>query len=122
MLTTDKVTIKFGGLTAVNEVSIHIKPNIITGLIGPNGAGKTTLFNAVSGVYKPTSGAVTFNGEIISGLKPYQINVKGISRTYQIINLFRKMDVIDNVLVGMHPSIPRRASRVFQDDRGRKPV
>jgi branched-chain amino acid transport system ATP-binding protein len=105
MLTTDKVSIKFGGLTAVNEVSIHIKPNIITGLIGPNGAGKTTLFNAVSGVYKPTSGAVTFNGEIISGLKPHQINVKGISRTYQIINLFWKMDVIDNVLVGMHPRL-----------------
>jgi branched-chain amino acid transport system ATP-binding protein len=105
MLTTDKVTIKFGGLTAVNEVSIHIKPNIITGLIGPNGAGKTTLFNAVSGVYKPKSGTVTFNGELISGLKPYQINAKGISRTYQIINLFWKMNVIDNVLVGMHPRL-----------------
>jgi branched-chain amino acid transport system ATP-binding protein len=90
---------------AVNEVSIHIKPNIITGLIGPNGAGKTTLFNAVSGVYKPTSGVVIFNNEIISGLKPFRINAKGISRTYQIINLFWKMDVIDNVLVGMHPRL-----------------
>lgn len=105
MLTTDKVTIKFGGLTAVNEVSVHIRPNQITGLIGPNGAGKTTFFNTISGVYKPYSGTVTFNGERIDGKKPYQINHAGISRTYQVINLFWKMDVIDNVLVGMHPRL-----------------
>ena len=102
MLTTDKVTIKFGGLTAVNEVSVHIKPNQITGLIGPNGAGKTTFFNCISGVYKPNSGTVVFNGQNIEGWKPYRINKVGITRTYQNINLFRKMTVQENVLVGMH--------------------
>ena len=70
MLKTDKVTIKFGGLTAVNEVSVHIKPNQITGLIGPNGAGKTTFFNCISGVYTPNSGKVIFEGKEIQGLKP----------------------------------------------------
>ena len=102
MLKTDKVTIKFGGLTAVNQVSVHIKPNQITGLIGPNGAGKTTFFNCISGVYKPNSGTVNFLGQEIQGWKPYQINKIGITRTYQNINLFRKMTVQENVLVGMH--------------------
>ena len=102
MLKTDKVTIKFGGLIAVNEVSIHVKPNQITGLIGPNGAGKTTFFNCISGVYTPNSGKVLFEGREIQGLKPYQVNKLGITRTYQNINLFRKMTVQENVLVGMH--------------------
>ncbi len=105
MLTTDKVTIKFGGLTAVNQVSVHIAPNKITSLIGPNGAGKTTFFNCISGVYKPNSGRVIFDGNEIQGKKSYQINYAGISRTYQIINLFRKMNVLENVLVGMHPRL-----------------
>ena len=102
MLKTDKVTIKFGGLIAVNEVSVHIKPNQITGLIGPNGAGKTTFFNCISGVYKPSTGSVSFLGKDITGWKPYQVNAAGITRTYQNINLFRKMTVQENVLVGMH--------------------
>jgi len=105
MLTTEKVVIRFGGLIAVNEVSIDVKPGIITGLIGPNGAGKTTLFNCISGVYKPNSGSVLLGTEHIEGKQPYQINKLGISRTYQIINLFRKMSVIDNVMVGMHSSL-----------------
>jgi len=102
MLKTDKVVIKFGGLTAVNEVSVHIKPNQITGLIGPNGAGKTTFFNCISGVYTPNEGKVIFEGKEIQGMKPFQINKLGITRTYQNINLFRKMTVQENVLVGMH--------------------
>lgn len=102
LLTTDKVTIRFGGLIAVNQVSINVEPNKITGLIGPNGAGKTTFFNCISGVYKPDSGSVIFCGKHIEGKKPYQTNAAGISRTYQIINLFWKMNVIENVLVGMH--------------------
>lgn len=105
MLTTDNVTIKFGGLTAVNKVSIHIAPNIITGLIGPNGAGKTTFFNAISGVYVPDEGTVMFDGKQIEGKKPHEINEAGISRTYQVINLFRKMTVLENILVGMHPKL-----------------
>lgn len=103
MLTTSNLTIRFGGLTAVNKVSVHIAPGKITGLIGPNGAGKTTFFNAISGVYTPDEGEVVFQGKRIEGLKPHKINHVGISRTYQVINLFWKMTVLENVLVGMHP-------------------
>ena len=102
LLSADKITIQFGGLTAVDKVSIDIEENKITGLIGPNGAGKTTFFNSISGVLKPTEGHVTFLGKDITGKRPYQINALGISRTYQIINLFKKMTVLDNVMVGMH--------------------
>ena len=105
MLTTDKVVVKFGGLTAVNQVSISIEAKKITGLIGPNGAGKTTFFNCISGVYRPNGGSVIFEGNHIEGKKPYQVNRAGISRTYQIINLFKKMNVLENVLVGMHPRL-----------------
>jgi len=102
MLETNKVTINFGGLIAVNEVSIKVQEHQITALIGPNGAGKTTLFNCISGVYKPASGEVLLDGEHLEGKRGFQINQAGIARTYQVINLFRKMSVIDNVLVGMH--------------------
>ncbi len=102
MLETNKVTINFGGLIAVNEVSISVREHKITALIGPNGAGKTTLFNCISGVYKPVSGEVLLDGEHLEGKRGYQINKAGIARTYQVINLFWKMNVIDNVLVGMH--------------------
>ncbi len=102
LLSANEITIQFGGLTAVDKVSIDIEENKITGLIGPNGAGKTTFFNSISGVLKPTEGHVTFLGKDITGKKPYQINELGISRTYQIINLFKKMTVLDNVMVGMH--------------------
>lgn len=105
MLKTDKITLKFGGLVAVNEVSIEVLDHKINGLIGPNGAGKTTFFNCISGVYKPCSGSITYLDKRIDGLLPYQINPLGISRTYQVINLFRSMSVIQNVLVGMHPNL-----------------
>lgn len=101
MLETNKVTIRFGGLTAVNEVSIQVQPEKITALIGPNGAGKTTLFNCISGVYKLTSGEVILDGQHLEGKRGFQINQAGIARTYQVINLFWKMSVIENVLVGM---------------------
>ena len=103
MLTVKNVTLQFGGLKAVNDVSLNVEKGKISGLIGPNGAGKTTFFNLISGVYKPDSGTIFFNGERIDGKKPYQINSLGISRTYQVINLFRNMSVLENVLVGMHP-------------------
>lgn len=102
MLRTENVTIRFGGLVAVNKVSVHIRKGQITGLIGPNGAGKTTFFNCISGVYKPSEGAVIFDGKHIEGKRGFQINEAGIARTYQIINLFRKMTVLENVMVGMH--------------------
>lgn len=105
MLETKGVTIKFGGLTAVDHVDMKIRANKITGLIGPNGAGKTTFFNCISGVYTPNEGQVLFNGKNIEGMKPYQICNAGISRTYQVINLFWKMSAIENVMVGMHPRL-----------------
>ncbi len=102
LLEIKDLCLSFGGLKATNNVSIYVEEGKITGLIGPNGAGKTTFFNLISGVYKPDSGTITFNGKRIDGLKPFQINQAGISRTYQIINLFKKMTVLENVLVGMH--------------------
>lgn len=102
MLTLEKLTIKFGGLTAVNELDFHIPDGCIFGLIGPNGAGKTTCFNMISGTLKPTSGAVTLKDTRIDGLPMYQINRLGIARTYQNINLFGEMTALDNVMVGQH--------------------
>lgn len=110
MLRTDKVTIRFGGLYAVNEVSLVVPDHSITALIGPNGAGKTTLFNVISGVYKPLSGEVLFKDKPIGGLPPHKVNESGIARTYQNINLFRKMTVLENVMVGRHT---RTSSGVF---------
>jgi branched-chain amino acid transport system ATP-binding protein len=88
LLVLDKATIRFGGLVAVNQVSFEIQTGQIFGLIGPNGAGKTTCFNLITGVYKPTSGDVLFQGERINGLPPNKIAQKGISRTFQNIRLF----------------------------------
>ena len=102
MLKVEHLNLSFGGLKATNDVSMHVKPNQISALIGPNGAGKTTLFNQITGVYKPDSGEIWFDGKRIDGKKPYQINDAGISRTYQVINLFRQMSVLENVQVGMH--------------------
>lgn len=102
MLQLDKATIRFGGLVAVNEVSTEIKEGQIFGLIGPNGAGKTTLFNIISGVYAPTGGRVVFQGKEIQGKQPDEINYQGIARTYQNINLFKKMTALENVMVGCH--------------------
>jgi branched-chain amino acid transport system ATP-binding protein len=105
MLDIKDLTIKFGGLTAVNSVSMHLDEGKIYGLIGPNGAGKTTFFNLISGVCQPTSGEIVFCGNSLNGKKPYQINKAGICRTYQVINLFKKMTVLENVLVGMHTQL-----------------
>ena len=102
MLQLVQTTIKFGGLVAVNQVSAEFKRGGIYGLIGPNGAGKTTLFNIISGVYAPTSGKVIFENKEIQGLPPYKINGLGIARTYQNINLFKRMTLLENTLVGCH--------------------
>ena len=102
MLKLEQVTIRFGGLVAVNDVSTEIKKGDIFGLLGPNGAGKTTMFNIISGVYAPTSGKVIFDGEEIQGRTQDKINQAGIARTYQNINLFNKMTVLENVMIGCH--------------------
>jgi branched-chain amino acid transport system ATP-binding protein len=93
---------KFGGLTAVDNASLEIRENDICGLIGPNGAGKTTLFNVIAGYYKPFSGSIVYKGKRIDGLHPYEISNCGISRTYQNINLFKSMTVLENIMVGRH--------------------
>lgn len=105
MLKIDHATIKFGGLTAVNEVNFEVNEGSIFGLIGPNGAGKTTLFNIISGVYAPTSGSIYLEGEDITGLQPYEICCKGIARTYQNINLFHTLTVMENVKIGCHHKV-----------------
>jgi ABC-type branched-chain amino acid transport systems, ATPase component len=105
MLTVKDVTLRFGGLTAVNNVSLEIKEGTINGLIGPNGAGKTTFFNLLSGVYTPNEGEIIFNDIKLNGKKCYEINHLGMSRTYQVINLFKKMTVLENVMVGLHPKL-----------------
>jgi branched-chain amino acid transport system ATP-binding protein len=101
-LETSKCTIRFGGLVAVNELDMNVRPGEIYGLIGPNGAGKTTIFNILTGVYAPTSGELYFQGQRIDGLKPYEISRRGISRTFQNIRLFPSMSVLENVMTACH--------------------
>jgi branched-chain amino acid transport system ATP-binding protein len=102
VLNTNKATIRFGGLVAVNELDMNVKEGEIYGLIGPNGAGKTTIFNLLTGVYQPTSGEIYFNSQRIDGLRPYQIASRGISRTFQNIRLFASMSVLENVMTACH--------------------
>jgi branched-chain amino acid transport system ATP-binding protein len=104
LLQLDKVTIRFGGLTAVSEVDLSVAERDLVGLIGPNGAGKTTLFNLITGVYQPTGGAISFRGESIAGLKSHQLARLGIARTFQNVRLFGSMSVFDNVrtAAGLH--------------------
>jgi len=102
ILRTDKATIRFGGLVAVNTLDMAVRPGEIYGLIGPNGAGKTTVFNLLTGVYKPTSGEIYFQGQRVDGLRPYQISRRGVSRTFQNIRLFPGMSVLENVMTACH--------------------
>jgi branched-chain amino acid transport system ATP-binding protein len=100
LLEASGVTVRFGGLTAVNGVDFHVEQGEIVGLIGPNGAGKTTFFNAISGFRFPDAGAVAFEGANILGLKPHKISRMGMSRTFQIVKPFPEMSVLDNVMMG----------------------
>lgn len=99
ILKTVNITMQFGGLTAVDNVNMVQNDGEILSLIGPNGAGKTTLFNMLTGVYKPTSGQIFYRGENITGLRPYQLVRKGISRTFQNIRLFKDMTALENLLI-----------------------
>ena len=100
LLEVDNVTLRFGGVTALDQVSFHIEEGEILGLIGPNGAGKTTCFNVTTGVYVPTSGQVRFDGKSLAGMKKHRITRLGIARTFQNIRLFSTMTALENVLVG----------------------
>lgn len=102
ILTTDKLTMTFGGLVAVNEFDLAVSQGKITSIIGPNGAGKTTVFNVVTGIYKPVSGRVYFEGNDITGLKPHKIAELGLARTFQNIRLFPNLTCIENVMAGLH--------------------
>jgi branched-chain amino acid transport system ATP-binding protein len=100
LLEVDHVTLKFGGVVALNDVAFNIRRGEILGLIGPNGAGKTTCFNVMTGVYTPTAGEIRFNGRNIAGTKSHRINQLGIARTFQNIRLFPEMSALENVMVG----------------------
>ena len=102
MLEARLLSVQFGGVRAVSEVSFEVWPNEIFSLIGPNGAGKTTIFNLVSGLYRPTAGEVAFEGEVISRMPPHVIARLGIARTFQNIELFEHATVLQNLLVGRH--------------------
>jgi branched-chain amino acid transport system ATP-binding protein len=98
MLSTQNLTMQFGGLTAVSGFSIRVENDEIVGLIGPNGAGKTTVFNMVTGVYAPTSGEILLDGKNIAGKQAHAITAAGIARTFQNIRLFHEMTVLENIL------------------------
>ena len=102
LLQTRDVIKQFGGLSAVIALNMTVEAGEIIGLIGPNGAGKTTSFNLITGVYKPTSGQVFFDGRDITGMKPHAITRLGVARTFQNIRLFKDMSVLENVLVAQH--------------------
>ncbi len=105
ILKTRDLSVRFGGVTAVDQVSIEARENELVGLIGPNGAGKTTLFNLLTGVYKPTNGEVSIfsNDKLINinQLSPYKRSQLGIARTFQNIRLFKSRTVLENVLIAM---------------------
>jgi branched-chain amino acid transport system ATP-binding protein len=102
LLKLDRVTKRFGGLTAVNAFSTELAPGELCALIGPNGSGKTTIFNLITGIYTLTEGQITFDGQAISGRRPDQIASLGVTRTFQNIRLFRGLNVLENVMVGRH--------------------
>lgn len=105
MLEVTQLGISFGGLRAVDELSMKIEEGGLVGLIGPNGAGKTTVFNMLTGVYRPTDGGIRLGGENLIGKKPHEICNMGVARTFQNIRLFGKQSVLDNVKVGLHNEI-----------------
>jgi branched-chain amino acid transport system ATP-binding protein len=132
LLEVDDVTLRFGGVVALDRVSFTLFHGDILGLIGPNGAGKTTCFNAMTGVYRPTSGQIRFRGTQVTGKKKHQITTLGIARTFQNIRLFPEMTALENVMVGVdsrhRTSVPgallrlprhRREERVAHE-RGRE--
>jgi branched-chain amino acid transport system ATP-binding protein len=120
LLETQSVQKRFGGLLAVNEVSLTVDERSIVSVIGPNGAGKTTFFNIVTGIYQPDGGTITLNGRSLVGLRPDQIAALGITRTFQNIRLFHNMTVLENVLVGMHTRLHANILQILLHNRAFK--
>src|SRR5947199_9249768 len=114
VLSVERVRKSFGGVAAVNDVSLALEPGRIYGLIGPNGSGKTTLFNCITGIERLDAGRVSFRGERIDGLKPWQIARRGIGRTFQIIRVFPELKALENLLV------VTRGARAEAERRGRE--
>ena len=104
-LEVTKLGISFGGLRAVDDLSMNIEKGSLVGLIGPNGAGKTTVFNMLTGVYRPTDGGIRLDGQNLVGKKPFEINRLGVARTFQNIRLFSTQSVLDNVMVGLNGQV-----------------
>ncbi len=102
LLEVERVTVLFGGLAALSEVSFAVDPGQIVGLIGPNGAGKTTLFNVITGLIRPTRGQVRFKGEVITGLPPFKICWRGVARTFQLVRIMPALSLLENVLVALY--------------------
>jgi branched-chain amino acid transport system ATP-binding protein len=113
VLTLERVTKRFGGLTAVRAVSLDVRAGDLLGIIGPNGAGKTTLFNVVSGYYRPDGGRVVFEGRDVGGLPPHVICRLGLTRTFQLVKPFGNLSVMDNAMIGALTRLGRvRAARL----------
>ena len=110
MLTLERVTKRFGGLTAVRDVSLEVREGDLLGIIGPNGAGKTTLFNVISGYYRPDAGRVLLAGRDVGGEPPHVICRLGLTRTFQIVKPFGNLSVLDNVMIGALTRLPRVAA------------
>ncbi len=123
LLRTEKLSINFGGLRALSNLSLNINKGVLIGLIGPNGAGKTTVFNLLTGVYSPTEGAIFFADKDTRGLKPFEVTQLGIARTFQNIRLFSELTVIDNVKIAYNyhvnynlPEAILRLGRYFPEE------
>jgi branched-chain amino acid transport system ATP-binding protein len=120
VLTVRALTKRFGGFTALHDVSFDVKPGEILGLIGPNGSGKTTCFNCVSGALAPTAGSIRFKGAEIAGLTPDAVCHRGIARTFQIPRPFRKLSILDNVAVAAHFGVEGRNTEAEARRRARE--
>lgn len=102
LLSVDSVTLRFGGIVALDDVSLYVPEGLVVGIIGPNGAGKTSLLNCLNGVYKPQNGSMFFKGEDVTGLRPWDLAMRGIGRTFQNIELVDEASVIENIMIGRH--------------------
>ena len=113
LLSVRNVGKHFGGLHVLQDVNFEVPAGAIFGLIGPNGAGKTTVFNLITGLLTPNSGSITFEGDSVVGLPPHKITQRGIARTFQNIRIFKEMDLLENVMVGMHDRLTYGAGALF---------